>query len=301
MLRKPWTERDEKLLARLKSEGLTYAELSEQMGRTWAGIEQHWKQMGYRPRMPESPHTRYLDPLVMEGDAVVYPDLEMPFHNADFVNRVLDLGSAWGIDKAILAGDMLHMDTLSGWQPNWTSEGDDDTTPNFSREMREAQGAVSVFDEAYDDIHCIMGNHEGRLLRQMQTPLFPSEILKQLGRDKRPKWRVLPFYQSNLLSGGQLWRITHPRFSSKFSARKLCSKFICHVAMAHSHHWAMTMDASANFFAVEMGCCVDEARLPYASQRDSAQDQHVLGALIVRDGKPYLLSPYTDWKRMANL
>jgi len=300
MRNRAWTPDAERKLARLKSDGKSYEEIAEELGRSWASVQQHWKTMRH-DKMPESPHASYKDPLVMRGDAVIYPDLEMPFHHADFVNRVLDLGQKWGIEQAILAGDMLHMDTLSGWQPNWTAEGDEDTTPNFSREMREAQHAVEVFDQAYDRIDCIMGNHEGRLLRQMQTPLFPSEILKHLGRDKSTKWNILPFYHSFLLSSGQMWRVTHPRFAGKFSARKLCSKFICHVAMAHSHHWAMTMDASANFYAVEMGCCVDETKLAYASQRDNAQDLHVLGALIVRDGKPWLLNAYSDWKRLERL
>ena len=30
----------------------------------------------------ESPYPRYDEPLVMEGDAIVFPDIEMPFHHA---------------------------------------------------------------------------------------------------------------------------------------------------------------------------------------------------------------------------
>lgn len=57
---------------------------------------------------------------------------------------------------------------------------------------------------------------------------------------------------------------------------------------------------SGKFYAVHMGHCVDETRLPYAAQRHTIGDAHKLGAVIVRDGFMWLLSEHVDWKRLKN-
>jgi len=50
-----------------------------------------------------------------------------------------------------------------------------------------------------------------------------------------------------------------------------------------------------------MGHCVDERRLPYASQRSNTSPAHVLGAVIIRGGFPHLLMERTPWKQYAKM
>ena len=70
--------------------------------------------------------------------------------------------------------------------------------------------------------------------------------------------------------------------------------------MGHSHRLSLAWDISGRYYAIHMGHCVDEMRLPYASQRSSTQPAHLAGAVIVRDGVPWLLHERIDWKRLAN-
>lgn len=280
----------------------------------------------------ESPYPRYDEPLVMEGDALILPDIEFPFHHAEFLNRVLDIAAKWKIRQCIIAGDLLHFDSLSGWEPNWkkkeeggiTAEaeqrlvefaktlgknqqakmfgviadiGEKSEQDGMSTELTIARRELRRLSEQFDKIDIDIGNHEGRLLRAMQTTLDPEELkrLLMLG----DKWRIAPFYFSYLISAGEKYCIEHPKSAAASTAAVLAAKYQCHILMAHSHHFGITTDISGKYFAAEIGHCVDEARLPYAAQRHTRAPAHTLCAAIVRNGYPTILSRFTDWKRIG--
>ncbi len=114
-------------------------------------------------------------------------------------------------------------------------------------------------------------------------------------------WRIGPYYFSYLKSGGQDFRIEHPKSAAKSAATTLAAKYQCHILMAHSHYLSSSFDVSGNYWAIQMGHCVDEQRLPYAAQRSTTAPAHSLGAVIVRDGHPWLLHHKTDWEKLAKI
>jgi hypothetical protein len=280
-----------------------------------------------------SPYPVYDSPLIMQGDALVLPDIEFPFHDAPFLNKCLALAKAWGIRQAILAGDVLHFDSLSGWEPNWTAPNPGGLTADaeaalmeFSKslpakqrdalmlkigdlgqrteqdgastEMGVARRELRRLAEQFDRIDFVLGNHCGRLLRAMNTAMEPQELLRLL--ECGDKWRIAPYYFSYLDTPQGRYQIEHPKSAASTTAAVLAAKFGCHVLMGHSHHFSITTDVSGRYFAAEIGCCVDEARLPYAAQRHTRAAAHSLGAAIVRDGYPTILTQFTDWERMLN-
>lgn len=288
-----------------------------------------------RGPIPQSPYPVYDEPLVMEGNAVILPDLEAPFHHAEFVNRVLDLAAAWDIRQAILPGDAIHLNTFSNWHPNWTKEqvggvtekaenklvefaqtlskkkqgemfellggiGKLDTEDGASTELTEAGKVLRRLADQFEAIDWDMGNHEGRALRTMETALSPSILLDLVAipETQRPKWRVAPYYFSSLVSNGEIFQIEHPKNFAKYSAWKLCAKYGCSVIMTHSHHLNFSFDMSGKWYAIEAGCCGDESRLPYAVQRHNISPQHALGSVIVRDGVPWLLHARSPFDKL---
>jgi hypothetical protein len=297
-----------------------------------------WGQLGrlkldgrIKQRLQISTYPVYDEPLTMEGDALVLPDMEMPFHHAEFINKCLDLAEAWGVRQCILAGDVLHFDSLSGWQPNWkapdagglTTEaekrlmeyamtqpakrqgelmaligdiGQKSEQDGASTELMIARKELGRLAEQFDKIDFVIGNHEGRLLRALNTVLDPQE-LKQL-LTLGDKWRIAPYYFSYLVSAGEKYCIDHPKSAAASTAAVLASKFQCHCLMAHSHHFGITTDVSGKYLAAEIGHCVDEARLPYAAQRHTRAPAHLLGAAIVRGGFATILTRFTDWRSL---
>jgi hypothetical protein len=138
----------------------------------------------------------------------------------------------------------MHMDSISGWEPNWSggdgsrlSEADEArmmaivrTLPkgkqaemldvlmgiagedgkDFSSEMAHSRAVLSAFNEVFDSLVWIMGNHEGRLLRAINSPVNPSELLSLMRLDNG-KWKIGPYYWGLLKSGGETFRIAPER------------------------------------------------------------------------------------------
>lgn len=318
-------------------QGLSFSEVGKELHIAAGTAKTHYylTKGQASAKLPESPYPRYDEPPTLEGDALILPDLEIPFHHAEFVNRVLDVAEAWKITQMIAAGDMLHFDSLSGWEPAWTQKpagglsaqdeerlmsaamtlpkkyqgqimelivdiGGEEAGGGFDSEMHHARQVLSAFDQLFDRFVWVLGNHEGRLLRAINSPVNPSELLNLMKLDNG-KWMIAPYYYGILNSNGQSYRIEHPKSAAKIAAEKLAAKYHQHVLMAHSHALRCDYDISGKYHACQIGHCVDEERLAYAAQRTNTRDAHKLGAAIVRDGYLWILDEHTDWERMKKL
>jgi hypothetical protein len=208
----------------------------------------------------------------------------------------LELSRIWKIDQCILAGDVVHFDKLSGWEPNWTDKG----RISFSAEVDIARNELKKISGQFKRIDYVLGNHEGRLLRSLQTEISPRELLRIL-EINNPQWNIAPYYFSYLDTVGGRYIIEHPKNAGKFSASKLCSKYLTHILMAHSHQLNFTKDPSGKYYAIEMGCAADEDFMAYCSQRHNMAPMHGLGAVIVRNGYPWLLYDGIPWDIYAKL
>jgi hypothetical protein len=285
-------------------------------------------------KLPASSYPLYDNPLVMEGDAVIYNDFETPFYHAEFVNRVMELGDRWGVRQAIFGGDVLHFDSLSQWEASWiaTQPGNTLTTdkeielraivsslPEGQRagveswlqsitktdadeggEMALARRSLETIGQLYDLCYFVIGNHDDRLIRALNSPILPSQLLDFIKLDGG-KWKIAPFYFSRLISAGQTYQIEHPKSAAANTAVRLADKFECHTIVAHAHLQSWQWSTSGKYHAIMSGCCVDEQRLAYASQRHTNRPAHKLGAVIVRAGFPWLLTEHSDWDALKRM
>lgn len=318
-------------------QGLSFAKVGKELGIAAGTVKTHYylTKGQATARIPESPYPRYNEPPTVEGDALIIPDAEIPFHHAEFFNRVLDIADAWGIRQVMAAGDLLHFDSLSGWEPSWVKTpngglsadderklidaamslpkrhqgafmeliadiGGQEAGGGFDDEMHYARKTLGTLDELFDSFTWILGNHEGRLLRAINSPVQPSELLNLMKLDEG-KWTIAPYYFGLLVSGGETYRIEHPKTAAKYAAEKLASKFHQHILMGHSHALRCDYDASGKYHACQIGHMVNEELLAYAAQRSTSRDAHKLGAAIVRDGYLWVLDEHTDWERMKKL
>lgn len=327
------TSKNQRIVA-LHNRGLSYIEIAEAEHVTYEKVRmavRYAKNKRGVVSLPVSSYPRYDAPLRMEGDALILPDPEFPFHDADFVNRCLELADCWGIDQCIIAGDVLHFDSLSQWEANWiTAARPTGLTADAEAEMRELiqqlppeqQGALLeklaslaseqqeptelleakkcllTLGEAFDRVDYVIGNHDDRFIRALKSPMLPQTLLDFIGLD-HPRWRIAPYFYSVLISGGETWRVEHPRSAAANTAVRLADKFECHVIMGHSHMQDERWSTSGRYHAIHAGACVDESRLPYAAQRSTNRPAHKLGAVIVRDGCPFVLHGRSPWGMLA--
>lgn len=307
----------------------TWGEIGAKLGMTGEDVRSTFLQRD-TAYIGESPFPVFDEPLRMEGDAVVLADVEFPYHNADFLNKVLALAEAWGVRQLILAGDVLHMSAISAWSAAWKAptrgglseeqerafvdflttlpakaqaegfsllEGVGQAEPGegMSEELGIARRELARLGSLFDRVDYVIGNHDDRLLRALDSPMFADELLRLLGLDAGKVWRIAPYYFSYLESAGEVYRIEHPNGTGRATALRLASKYLCHILMAHDHAQIIEKDQSGRYWAIHTGHCVDEERLAYAAQRSNARPAHNTGAVIVRGGYPFVLSPETPW------
>jgi hypothetical protein len=296
----------------------TSAELAHVLGSTESAIDTRRHRLKYHT-VQSSPYPEYNQCQVIKSDAVlVLPDCEAPFQNGEFITRVVRYALNLGVETLICAGDMFHLESLKGWEPEWvgaiTSYMDENTKDEllalmdslprakrekgleiimkteekmdhgFGEEVREAKKFVNSLNIFKNRYH-IMGNHEGRLLRQVGKEMEAVNLGDLFGMRE---WNMSEYYHCELMSGGKKWRIAHPKPYAKTAPAEMASRHLCNYAMGHSHDWQMRKDRSGSFWAIAMGHCANEEMFPFESQRDRTYWKHVPGAMIVVDGYPTL-------------
>lgn len=286
----------------------------------------------------ESPFVKYDSPPVITSPRViVMPDIQFPYHHHEFLNRVLNLCAALNIKTCIWGGDVIENSSLTHFDPNWSTEelingGVTDEVANalidmgnslgkkvlegirdllgkygrkvsnnpagVSEEWSYARREMQATLKQFDSIEWILGNHEGRILRQMESPFFAEDLRRLFVNEKV---HISPYYYCEIISGSAKWRVTHPKSSGKGDARWYASKYLVNTIMCHNHQLIMQKDRSGTYWAIETGMMVDERRLPYVSQRDTKADMHLLGATFIIDGKPFLLYEDSPWDALKRL
>lgn len=335
MTRRTWTPEEEKKAIQLKGQGLSDYEVAEKLGRSYGSANIKLSRLrlsGQLPKseVPPSPFPLWDQPLRSSGDAVILTDVEAPFQHSEFINRVLDLADAWGIQTLHLAGDLMHYDSLSAWGSEWIQDKEEMIgafldvlelslsskkrseiigqladkglmdSGGLSGELKDARKVFRSFD-SFKEIYVALGNHDDRYLRALDQALSPNELLHQLDRHNDERWRIAPYYYTIIDTDQGAFRAEHPRGAGKNVAIDLATQYHQHIVMGHSHRWSVNRDPSGKFWAIQTGHCVDERRLAYVQQRSAKRDAHVLGATIIRGGYPFVLCPEAPFDMLKRM
>ena len=255
---------------------------------------------GIRLTVPKSKAPQYNKPPVIKQSSLVIFDSQIPYHDAKFMDNLLDLSISWGIKQGISGGDFLNMAAFSNFFEN----------PEVAIWKREREVAIKIIEAmsfAIENWLLIMGNHEAFLLKRLAEQIGHEDILRLL--DKPQGFKATDYYYCKVELGGSIWRISHPRNISVIHGRipqRLCEKFHCNVASGHGHLAGMTPDFSNKYMACDVGVTCDPVRLDYVSLRDSIRPIQCQGALILMlgdDGKchPYQIYPSSDWQALKRL
>jgi hypothetical protein len=334
-LKRTWTAGETDKLLALHNQGLSLFEISEKLNRSYNSTNVKLSRLKMEgavkvSSVPASIYPLWNEPLKSEGDALIITDIEAPFQDGEFINRVLDFADAWGVRTLHLAGDLLHYDSLSKWGSEWTQDKEIqagkliDFVVNLKGKRREE--GIKVLEDSglisfqtglsgelsasrklfrslnsFDEIIVALGNHDDRYLRTLNQELSPQELLHQIDRHLDERWKIAPYYYSIIETEKGTFRAEHPRGAGKNTAIDLAIQYHQHIIMGHSHRWSVNRDPSGKFWCIQTGHCVDENRLAYVMQRSAKRDAHVLGATIIRGGYPFVLSPESPFELLKRM
>jgi len=284
-----WTAAEEALLRAYVEQGLDDAEITtrfknEGIARTYKAIQRMRQRKGWHARVNPSPVARLDQPLTLFGDALLLFDIHAPYHDAGWINTVIDLALSWGIKQVGIGGDVIDLNAFSKYGRRLGVEADD--------EIRATEQIVTTLARTFERIVYCGGNHEVRLARVTDQKLALDRIMRLWVSAKNVE--ISDYHWFQLETDGGRYYIEHPKNASIHATvvpKKLCSRFHCHVIAGHGHLWGMTRDDSGKYWAIDSGICADPQRLDYYALEHNARPAMMQGAVIVKGGTPVALSP----------
>ena len=260
------------------------AALAEQgYRRSLLAIRFKAKEEGWHRAIKPAPFEIYNKAPKLEGDALIMSDCHVPFHDAAWCNRVITHALKLGIPQLILAGDFADWAAFGIYGRLAMVEATEEL-----QALRDFFTAIQDFERVVE----IMGNHEMRLIRLLNYKLGAEELMPLYS--SHPNLIVSDYHWCTLRSGGQNWRISHPKNAHMTPcsvATKLVAKRNCHVAVGHDHVCGQIRTMNGRHWAISTGVCLMPQKLDYTSLVDNTRWEIAQGALIVQDGYPELLTP----------
>ncbi len=243
----------------------------------------------------ESTRPKYTTPLRVQGAFLFLSDIEVPYHNAEFLNQCIGVAKAAGIRQVVLGGDLLHLEAFS---PFLGADEDADS------ELNEIEEHLPGLLEPFEQVFYFVGNHDQRLQRRLMLRISNEKALRMAIPDKL--MAKIQFSEYFWCEAGTDWLLEHQVNNSTVPTRvaqSLSSKFGKNVITAHTHKCGMVR--INGYWAIDAGCCVDIERLAYTSLRHSTHTTMQNGAVLMEwyGGHyiPTLLTPdrmeYLLWQK----
>lgn len=223
------------------------------------------------------------------GEFIVASDLHVPWHDPEALSAVCITAQLLDISSLIIAGDLLHMDSIS----RYVGVGRSITV---SEEILAAKRVLSALEQVFAQIIVIPGNHDQRIEKLLGTMDQKSlELLASLlgTKDIDDKERLAQLYLWQLLGSEKMqlyplpdllvndaWLIQHPGTVSRVAPqnqRKMAEKHHKCILEGHSHLFGIGFDSSGKFVTMNMGHLSNDDNFRYKREKPSTFPNTVKG------------------------
>jgi hypothetical protein len=304
-VKRKWEYEDIQNLIRLRTEGYTHAAIGQQLHRTVHAIRYKitelvasgvlkTSQPGHNfAKIRDIDLPIYTETPVIYGNCIVVGDIHIPttfWELAELVDTVADLHLE-NPRTLIIAGDFINADALSRYPPTVPM-------PSLEEELAIARDMLSTWSQTFDSIIIIMGNHEMRIFKQLYGSIGETEVKSLFATGLRDIVQVYNIGQVIVKHEDITWRITHPAAYSKIKGRvadKLAQKHQMNIISHHEHHLLQSRDEFDNYTIINNGGLHDHEKMAYVSQVDNTRPVMNNGFVMLRDGYPYMFTPYRTW------
>jgi len=230
------------------------------------------------PMIPESDFAIWDDYPQIEPPVLVISDLHIPYHDSDWLDRILIEAKRRDILNLLIAGDLIDSKRVSRWG---TEDG-----LKLDEELDFAKTVIEEIKKHFT-VQIILGNHDERLSNLVGREIRTEQLLS--------RWLDVEVHRYHQAYVGSTWLISHPQNYSRMPAQPalaLATKYEMNVAVAHTHQFSIARTLSGKWWAVEIGTCMNPELVEYLHRNLSTHPKHQKGALIIeRDERPVFLHP----------
>lgn len=304
-----WTEGEVKELRELRRAGHTSEQIGICLGRSndavksksrklvrnkqIAPISGKGKSYYNTMRAPEIDLPIYTDTPTIIGDCIIVGDVQIPttfWELAYMVDQVADLHLSKP-RTLIIAGDFINADALSTY-PHTVAP------ISLAEEFNIATDMLSAWSGTFDRIILLMGNHEMRIFKRLYGSIGVNEIRALFATGLEDVVEVYNVGQIIVKQNNINWRITHQSAYSKIKGRVaniLAQKYQMNIISHHEHHLLQSRDDFDNYTIINNGGLHDYEKIAYVSQFDNTRTAMNNGFIMLRNGYPYMFTPYESW------
>lgn len=237
-----------------------------------------------------------LKPMVIDGPVTLLPDLHVPYHNAPFLNKMLELSRAWAIPTCVVTGDLFQFDAFSKFVRH--------PAIDTKQELAVCEKVLTVLCDTFEKVILLEGNHDWRLSKRLDQEIPNAKLQRIFSLADN-----FTFSDYSVCYHKAGWKIGHPNAFRKARValpRELADNDLLNVASCHTHGWGHTRSYNGRYYAVDLGHCCDPDRLEYVVHQWKPMPKWWLGAMILNRGLDnkwhhYLLDENADWKAMSKL
>lgn len=187
--------------------------------------------------------------------AVIY-DIHAGYHDKAFLEQALRLSVLADVDTLVTDSDLFDFEALSTFDK--TSE-----QIELNAELQHAGDILVELGKYFNEIYMIHANHGKRMQRRLQQPLDLKYIVSMALQDRDAN--VITTNREYMTMSDFLF--AHPsKMSSTVNAKVpslLALKYQKHTLTGHTHK--VSFASAGKWLALEVGCCIDQSRVWYAS------------------------------------
>lgn len=237
------------------------------------------------------------EPHVLEGDAIIVGDVQLPTTDLDFALLPVAIGKKHDIKDLVIAGDFVNADWASSYQKIGP-------LPSAAAEKAASHYLLTEWLAWFDTIWFFPGNHERRIAKLTGAALDMLDLADMLvPAASRDQFKVSEMGHMIIKTVTGDWRVTHARNYSVNQlnvADALVQKYRTHIIQHHEHHLAKGWDRYKHNIIINNGGLFDPTKMSYALLDDSKSPNMAKGFTMLKDGVAHVYGeyPYTDWETL---
>lgn len=288
----------------MRDSGMTNYEIARELGDVdEASVRRGLSKVGYKPYLLPTAFQKRLavsleKPILLDArdgnGGAISSDFHLPLTNWGLVNEFIDHARDIKATKwLVIAGDFFNIDSLSQFDFKQESS-------SLGRERYAGNEVMAKLLETFGHVYFSWGNHDARVHKALgyQVPFEEAMkmMLNELSAEQMAKITFSNLDHIIVQSDQGPYRINHPKSYSSApltQARKMASKYLCHIVNAHSHHTAISHDVSGQFVCAELGGFFQQDKTMYLQRTTSFAEWQPGYGFIDNDG--YLVIEGAGW------
>lgn len=248
------------------------------------------------PRGEQAPLEREV--RLADTSALVIADMHVPYHNADLLNRALDLVTRRHpqVKQVVIAGDLFDFAGISR-HPH------DQREAAISEELATAGKVLRALLAPFERAYILPGNHDERLAKKLEAHVPMRFLIDGCLGTQRPACEIVTteydYVYLDHSDPARQWVIGHPSHYSGQGGRTPASIADLegrNVMTGHNHVIGLQQSPSGKWLGVDIGHMTDPRQHLYVRRRLTKFARWSAGFAVILDGyaHPYY-ERFTNW------